>query len=217
MKEKEEVFTGETIFYATGDIPYDSKQIVILQEQMSNVPSDAEFIIHVGDMRAAGDNVPCERYQFEEVSDIMRLSHAPVFMIIGDNDWTDCPNMEEGLALWEEYFVGFEGRYWNHTFDIQRHPDWPQNFAFEHKGTLFIGLLIVGGKRRDADEWHTRLSSQSAWMKELITEYVEGLPSDIVGRVVIFGHAHLVHTHRPIQYGFDDIVATNMNNNAPML
>ena len=43
---------------------------------------------------------------------------APVFVILGDNDWTDCPNREEGLQFWKHEFVGFDSRYWKLTFDI---------------------------------------------------------------------------------------------------
>ena len=80
---------GETIFYAIGDVPYDSKQAVILREQMLNLASDGEFLIHVGDIRHGGDDKPeCRREEYQEASDLLRLSPIPVFIIIGDNDWT---------------------------------------------------------------------------------------------------------------------------------
>ena len=81
---------GETIFYATGDIPYDSDQARILKQQMLDLESDCEFLIHVGDIRS-GDpetNPTCRREEYEEASNLLRLSHAPVFILLGDNDWT---------------------------------------------------------------------------------------------------------------------------------
>lgn len=80
---------GETIFYAIGDVPYDSQQAVILKEQMLNLASDCEFVIHVGDIRHGGDEKPeCRREEYQLASDLLRLSPVPVFIIIGDNDWT---------------------------------------------------------------------------------------------------------------------------------
>ena len=129
---------------------------------------------------------------------------------------TDCSNPDEGLALWEEYFVGFESRYWEHNFNIQRHPDYPQNFAFEHKGTLFMGLNIIGGDVHDKDEWTTRLTDQSTWLEQLVRGYIEKI-APAVGRVVIFGHANLNHNHRVFENLFTDFIHDDLKNQLPIL
>lgn len=50
------------------------------------------------------------------------------------------------------------------------------------KGTLYIGLNIVGGLVHNANEWKTRLTEQVEWTKDLIREY--NTP-DRVGQVVM--------------------------------
>lgn len=158
-----------TTFYAHGDIPYNSTQVGILERQMREVPDDAEFVIHVGDLRNASSDRKCVIEEYEEVSALMQLSRAPVFVLIGDNDWTDCPNRDEGLVMWRDHFVDFESRHWNHSFTIQRQEGYPENFAFTHKGSLFIGLNIVGGEIHDANEWGQRLTKEADLDNETYT------------------------------------------------
>jgi hypothetical protein len=69
-------------------------------------------------------------------------------------------------------FQGFESRYWNHTFQIERMENRNETFAFTHKGTLFVGLNLVGGMSFNDTEWSTRLSSQAAWTMDLIRRHV---------------------------------------------
>ena len=208
--------TGTTIFYAIGDVPYTNSQANTLRDQMQDLPGDAEFLVHVGDLRSAAGKPRCERSDYEDVSDILRLSHAPVFMLIGDNDWTDCPNQDEGLALFEEYFVGFEGRYWSHDFDIQRQSGYPNNFAFVHKGTLYVGLNLVGGSVHDSSEWQRRLWDEVEWLKDLVRDYRSSI-SPLVGRVVIFGHAEFTSNHDDFVEPLDDFIYDELNNGLPML
>ena len=47
-----------TTFYAIGDVPYTSQQAAQLERQMRNIPDDAEFVIHLGDMRRADNSNP---------------------------------------------------------------------------------------------------------------------------------------------------------------
>lgn len=159
---------------------------------MRAVPEDAEFVIFVGDLREAGDDKPCVAQEFTDAASYFRMSHAPVFVIQGDNDISDCPNFDEGKKMWMDEFVGFESKYWNHTFDLKRQDGYPDNFAFVHKQSLFIGLNIIGGDTRDWTEWDTRLKAEVAWTTDLIRNYQMeySMNSTVVGRIVIFGHAN---------------------------
>ena len=208
-----------TVFYAHGDIPYEAAQSVILEQQMKTVPLDAEFVIFVGDLREAGDDKPCYAQEYADASYYFRLSHAPVFVIQGDNDIADCPNQEEGKALWMNEFVGFESKYWNHTFDIKRHDGYPDNFAFVHKGTLFVGLNIIGGDTRDATEWQTRLQAEAIWTTDLIRTYqIEySMNSTSIGRVVIFGHANPGARHATFFQAMSSFIDFELMNSIPIV
>jgi Calcineurin-like phosphoesterase len=179
-----------TTFYVLGDIPYNASQAVKLKQQMLALPKNAEFVVHVGDLRRAGKDIPCTRSEYSNVAALLRLSHCPVFVILGDNDWTDCPNRAEGLKMWQDEFLGFQSKYWTHNFAVVNQPGRRDNFVFAHKGTLFVGLNIVGGEVHDATEWSTRLTQQRNWTIEQIRLYRKLGPPGNVGRVVIFGHAN---------------------------
>jgi hypothetical protein len=79
--------TGIATFYAIGDAPYSAAQAVALQLQMSQLPADADFLIHVGDIREADSGLPCEQSEYSNVASILSQSPIPVFIIKGDNDW----------------------------------------------------------------------------------------------------------------------------------
>lgn len=204
-----------TTFYAHADIPYNSSQTVILEKQMKAVPADAEFVVFVGDLRFASPTTPCVKDEFAGAASLFSLSHAPVFALIGDNDWSDCPNQSGGLQLWRTEFVGFESKHWTHTFDIKRHSGYPDNFAFVHKGTQFIGLNIVGGKTYSESEWQIRLTDAVDWTKEIVRTYQ--LSTTDIGRVVIFGHADPGARHEAYFQPLATFIASELKNNLPVL
>jgi len=203
-----------TTFYVIGDVPYTDQQAVELMGQIKNLPKDAEFLVHVGDLRSAGSI--CRREEYSSVASTLRLSHVPVFVILGDNDWNDCPNPQEGLEHWNAEFLGFESRFWDHSFAISTQPGRQENFSFQHKGTLFIGLNLVGGTVLSMNEWIDRLSSQVNWTKTLIRSYVAEI-SPQTGRVVIFGHADPTIKHQRFFNPLRIFIKDELENSVPIL
>ena len=206
---------AETTFYAIGDVPYTPKQANELYVRMGVIPADAEFVIHVGDLQPEKLNETCPPNGYKVASNILRRSHAPVFVILGDNEWNDCLNKEEALGYWREEFEGFDSRYWNHTFDLQRQPGRSENFAFVHKRTLFVALNIVGGTVHNNTEWENRLTDQFEWTRLLILRYRASREG--VGRIVIFGHANPQKSHRPFFDPLRDFIEKELRNSIPML
>lgn len=204
-----------TTFYAHADTPYTSRQSAILKNQMLTVPADAEFVIHLGDLKA-GSNVTCVLSDYTAAAALFRLGRAPTFVILGDNDWTDCPNRAEGLQMWKDQFLSFESRYWKHNFTIQRQYGRPDNFAFTHKGTLFIGLNIVGGEVHDAAEWKTRLTAEADWTIALIRSYKLTV-SPSVGRVVVFAHANPNSRHAAFFDPMKAFIQNELKDTLPIL
>jgi type II secretory pathway pseudopilin PulG len=203
-------------FYAIGDVPYDDKQASQLTVQMQNIPSSADFVIHVGDIRNASDSMTCRLEEFEKASSIFRLSPVPVFVIMGDNDWNDCPNSDEGLQYWQKEFLYFESRYWNHTFNITRMPGRDESFTFRFRETLFIGLNLVGGKVLNQAEWKFRLTSQFNWTADLIREYRDDVYPN-TGRVVLFGHCNPTSHHAAFFNPLKDFVEDELGDTLPLL
>ena len=72
-----------TRFYAIGDVPYTRAEANELNVQIANVPQDAEFVIHVGDIRTAKAGNLCTLHEYHHVAGILNQSHAPVFIVLG--------------------------------------------------------------------------------------------------------------------------------------
>jgi hypothetical protein len=72
-----------TRFYAIGDVPYTPLEAEELAEQMQSLAEDAEFVIHVGDIRSAREGLSCTAEEYVAVADILLQSHAPVFLVMG--------------------------------------------------------------------------------------------------------------------------------------
>jgi Calcineurin-like phosphoesterase len=214
-----------TTFYALADLPYSPSQAVKLLAQMQSIPDDAEFVIHLGDLRLSDHStLPCIQSEYDDAAMRLRASPKPVFVLVGDNDWTDCPNRDEGWELWNTTFVGFETKYWpSHPFTIVRQTGRAENFSFVHKGSLLIGLNMVGGPVHDRPEWIERLTQQLDWVKVLVRQYrittrkSSSLSGGVVGRIIIFGHADPASMHNKYFFnGFTTFVREELNNTIPI-
>jgi hypothetical protein len=72
-----------TRFYAIGDVPYTTGEARELEWQIQSLAADAEFLIHVGDIRSARDGLSCEEEEYTAVANILNQSKVPVFLVLG--------------------------------------------------------------------------------------------------------------------------------------
>jgi hypothetical protein len=177
-------------FYAMGDVPYKPEEDVLLPQQIGDLPADAEFVIHVGDIK--GGAPPCVEGIYQKVSGMLRKSTAPVFIIPGDNEWNDCsdPNPDQAWIYWNHYFRRFDD-HWNHSFPVFRQIEHEENFSFMKNRVLFIGLNIVGGYVHDPDEWRQRHADGLQWIRRNLAKF-----GDEAGCLVLFGHATPQDKHK---------------------
>lgn len=149
------------------------------------------------------------------------LSLPPLWHIylVGDNDWNDCSNPSSALKFWQKEFLLFDKRYWkNHTFPVRRQMKREENFSFINKGTLFIGLNIVGGAIINHTEWTRRLEEEFNWCKFLIQFYTNTtVPFPSIGRVVIFGHADPTRNHNSFFVPLRTFIQNELKNRVPIL
>lgn len=171
-----------TVFYAMGDVPYSDADDVLLPKQIAELPSDGEFLIHVGDIKPGG--AACDEAVFAKVSGMLSKSRLPVFIIPGDNEWNDCADPNSAWSHWHDHFMRFD-QHWHHRLGVFRQLEREENFSFVSEGVLFIGLNLVGGALHDADEWKRRHAQNVDWTRRNFARF-----GDDVYAVVIFGHAH---------------------------
>lgn len=172
----------QVVFYAMGDVPYKPTEDILLPIQVAEIPADAEFVVHVGDIKPG--SVACDEDIYVKVSGILSKSKAPVFIIPGDNEWNDCTDPGQAWDYWDRYFVRFDQR-WSHGFRMFRQVEQEANFAFVRGGVLFVGLNLVGGRVHDANEWKRRLADNADWLDRNLTKF-----GPEVGCAVVLGHAN---------------------------
>lgn len=173
---------GDTVnFYVIADEPYDLSNIRQLTRELENLPSDAEFLIHLGN--ANGDSQSrCQEYGYERAASILKESPVPTFVIPGDKDWVRCNSPVRALELWSQNLGMFDTKFEDSDkFNVVHQEGREENFAFLHKGVLFLSVHIVDTET-DATEWTTRHERNVMWTKEQLNR--DGYRS-----VVIFGHA----------------------------
>jgi hypothetical protein len=147
---------------------------------------------------------------------------------VGDNDWNDCSNPSMALSYWNTEFVSFESRFWSHSFPIIRQNNYPSNFAFVHRRTLFIGLNLVGGRVHNQTEWNNRLEDEIQWTISLMNNYTSVMNRNSVNifhtqnnqyanRVVIFGHCEPKPYHDRYFIPLSNFIQYQLKNRIPIL
>jgi hypothetical protein len=139
-------------FSAIGDIPYNQSEKLQLQQHMDghNLFSPSEFLVHLGDIKAG--TTPCVETWYEEVAAILRTPAVPVFIVPGDNEWSDCADPDQAWTFWVTHFLRMEQVFCGApAVEVQVLRQ--ENFAFVQSGILFVGINKVsglGGPAREA-------------------------------------------------------------------
>ena len=157
---------------------------------------DGEFFIHLGGIFSAKDE-GCDEKAYDEAADLLRKSKLPVLVLLGDADWADCTNIKpkKAIRLWKNSFVGIE-KTWKEESNIpglvERSDDFPENFAFLFRGTLFIGMNS-GRDEADKDKDKLREKETEQFIKAQVKAY-EDEPS--LRSIIALAHS----------YRFDDVL-----------
>ena len=169
--------TPEVVFYVTSDSPYDSSEEQKLAADMAALPSDAQFMVHLGNIQNSAVTL-CSESRYARVKDVLMESPVPMFILPGEEDWNNCPNPENAWESWEDNFKAFESNF-EHNFMVNRQLRRKENFAFLHEDILLMGFHLVGGRVNSQDEWDARLDDNINWMESMVTMN-EGAFSSIV-------------------------------------
>jgi len=178
-------------FYIVGDTPYNKDDYPKLTSRVQSLPKDAEALIHVGDIRSATGN-NCDQSVYDSVRKELYKSHAPVFIVPGDNDINDCPSFNRAWDYWSNTFLSKSNLpelKWNNykLGRVKRQSD-TANFALIHQNTLLLGVDVPGGSPHDRKVWEKRYKSWVDWLMDEIDDYTESNKSHNSNTVIIFGH-----------------------------
>jgi len=171
-----------TMFHLMADSPYDDEErYELMPAYIEDLESDAEFLVHLGDLQSAKKD-ECKEYAYREASNILKKSSIPTFVLPGDNDINDCDDHEWGEEMWTKYFKYMDKR-WEHSFDLTRWGKLDESFTFVHKQVRYIALNIVGGTPYSKSEAKARYAQHLEMIRKILDE------DDNFKVLVLLGHA----------------------------
>ncbi|KAL3797394.1 hypothetical protein HJC23_010520 [Cyclotella cryptica] len=173
---------GATIhFYVLADEPYDLSNARQLTNELENLPSDAEFLVHLGNANGGSESA-CQEYGYERAANVLKESPVPTLVIPGDKDWVTCDQPSRALSWWSQNLGMFDKRFEDSKkLNVVHQNGREENFAFLYKGVLFLSAHIVDAATNPT-EWTSRHEQNVMWTKEQLNQ-------DGYRAVVIFGHA----------------------------
>ncbi len=154
---------------------------------ITDLPEDTQFVIHLGDIKS-GSSTDVSIEYFAEVSSLLQTSAAPVFIILGDNEFNDMPDPTEAFSNWSANFLQFDQN-WTHDIGVIYQDVRPENFSFVIDDTMFVGINLVGSSVHDANEWASRSADDLVWIEDMFSQF-----GTTASNAVIFGHAFPGHT-----------------------
>ncbi|KAL3759030.1 hypothetical protein ACHAWU_008639 [Discostella pseudostelligera] len=173
-------------FYVLADEPYDLSNLQWVTRELETLsPDEADFAIHLGNANGDEESM-CQEYGFERAAAVLKKSRVPMLVIPGDLDWAACGDedtAQQALSWWEIYLGKLE-RNWEHPLNVEYSENVVGNFAFLHKGVLFISVSIVDYLTAP-NEVTTRLEQNVIWTKEQLSHF----DKEAYHALVIFGHA----------------------------
>ena len=189
---------GEVTFTVTGDYP-SVAEMPVFQTHMNehNWYSPSEFFVHVGDVIDQNDG--CLLASYQNVANLLKTLAVPAFVVIGDNDWMDCADPDQGFAWWMETFEYFEENFCGAPA-VERQNVRIENWAFVMKGVLFVGINNPGTSD-GSGEREIRLQDDADWVEFQFQD-----KGDQIRAAVVFGHAGPSSSERLF---FDQLVASS--------
>src|SRR3970282_1187254 len=101
-----ENFDGTVTFSVIGDAPYGAAEIPLFLQQLDDHRrySNAEFMVHVGDIMAGSE--PCVEERYRATAEWLQAMDVPVFILPGDNEWVDCSDPDQAWDYWKQHLMG---------------------------------------------------------------------------------------------------------------
>lgn len=154
---------------------------------VADLSPDFDFLFHLGDLQYALED-QCREGAYKEASAILKQSPVPVFVLPGDNDLNDCPNHDRGEAMWNKYFDRPDATWGRkrHGLSVTRWGALDESFSFAHRGVLYLGLNMVGGRPYSDREKRERHAEHLRQARRLLGR---ARVDDDVAVVVLLAHA----------------------------
>mmetsp|Transcript_15190 Transcript_15190/g.22385 ORF Transcript_15190/g.22385 Transcript_15190/m.22385 type:complete len:317 (-) Transcript_15190:227-1177(-) len=197
-------------FVAFGDTPHGDQERKRFPLQLDRLESRSDFLLHLGDIHERQQE--CDLTHFDEAAEALRhYTRVPTFIIPGEVDWYTCLNQEDAWTRWSQHFLNFQDN-WNHQFNVRHQKNRPENFAFFHKGVLFVGFHIISATVLDWGAWKEQVQDDVLWLEK---EVVSNAFSDSTTAIVFVAHAK--PHHRRYRAFYEAFIQVTANIKKPLL
>lgn len=187
-------------FYVMADGPLGTRGRERFADQLQRLESRPEFVVHLGDVHERQRDCNLKHYD-TAANDLLQHVHVPTFVIPGDADWYECSDKTAAWNKWSSRFLNFHQEWPSHSLDVRHQEDRPENFAFVHKGVLFIGLHVLYATVDEWRSWNELVHDDAVWLNEQLDSFAY---ADDVGAIVLFCHAY-AHPRRYKEF-YNDLV-----------
>lgn len=164
-------------FIAYGDMPYFEKNYKSYEELIIKINTmKPSLVIHTGDAHHPND---CDNKTINLMYNYMNKIDAPLFFVLGDNDWTDCPKTKftqaERLNYVRKIYFSSASTLGRQPIKVINQKDlgYPENSRFKKNNIGFVGLHVVGSKNnmvtddpKKMSEFNSRNKANLTWLNE---------------------------------------------------
>lgn len=170
-------------FGVLGDVPYSDAEARRLDALIGRMNEQAlAFVVHVGDLGTSARDQACGDAWLEARRAQLAKLRAPVVVLPGDNEWTDCAKHglepQARLAAWRRLFCTD-----HFVLALERQPGHCENARWYANDMAFIGLNVPGGADPVLDD--ARMAATLEWLDESLAAAEQRLAR----RVFVFLHA----------------------------
>ena len=135
----------------------------------------------------------CKDIYFNNARAILSAGPLPTFVLAGDNEFLDCPDLDAAWESYQQYFVvnPFENQWsvlpegvpalnvtrWTQKETVPVEDDAtrtaanPEMFSFVEDGIIFMSLTVMSDDSKNdfqSDAWHARLADSTYWVSQRV-------------------------------------------------
>ena len=164
-------------FISYGDMPDRKKYHKTYEALIAKINTmEPSLVIHTGEPTHPDD---CDNKTINQMYSYMNNINAPLFLVLGDNDWMDCPKKKftqtERLNYVRQIYYNSDSTLGKQPIKVlnQRKLGYPEISRFKKNNIGFVGLHVVGEKnnmvindKRKMNEFISRNKANLAWLEE---------------------------------------------------
>ncbi len=110
---------GSVSFYVTSNVPYSASDEDKMVKDLSTLSTYGNpFMVHLGNIQESKVTL-CQSSRYSDVAEMLKNSPMPMFVLPGEEDWSNCPDPNAAWNSWSESFSYFDSNF-NKPFPLQR-------------------------------------------------------------------------------------------------